>query len=254
MEPLPEVQDVARQLAALSLETVDLLEALGRVTDIALRLLPSCVGVSITVLVDGDPFTVTATSEAMATVDASQYLLDGPCVEGARSGEPVLVGDVLDEGRWQAFAQTAAAQGIRSSLSIPFRSPDGTLPGCLNLYAGEPGAFSGQAEVVAGMFGARLEDLVTNADLSFMTRHFASELPQRLLDQGKVSEAVEILVLNLGMSSLEARERLEYAASRAGDHSRPSRRHGRHPRHLRPPVGRDQHPVSGRHPEVQRAA
>lgn len=99
MEPLPEVQDVARQLAALSLETVDLLEALGRVTDIALRLLPSCVGVSISVLVDGDPFTVTATSEAMATVDASQYLLDGPCVGGARSGEPVLVGDVLDEGR-----------------------------------------------------------------------------------------------------------------------------------------------------------
>lgn len=66
------------------------------------------------------------------------------------------------------------------------------------------------------MFGARLEDLVTNADLSFMTRHLASELPQRLLDHGKVSEAVEILVLNLGMSSLEARERLEYAASRAG--------------------------------------
>lgn len=66
------------------------------------------------------------------------------------------------------------------------------------------------------MFGARLEDLLTNADLSFMTRHFASELPQRLLDHGKVSEAVEILVLNHGMSSLEARERLEYAASRAG--------------------------------------
>lgn len=107
-------------------------------TDIALRLLPSCVGVSITVLVDGDPFTVTATSEAMATVDASQYLLDGPCVEGARSGEPVLVGDVLDEGRWQAFAQTAAAQGIRSSLSIPFRSPDGTLPECLTCTPASP--------------------------------------------------------------------------------------------------------------------
>lgn len=216
MQPLPEVRDVAVQLSALGLETLDLVEALARLSDVAVRLLPSCVGVSITVLVDGDPFTVTATTEGIATVDASQYLTDGPCVEAARSGDRVRVLDVLDEDRWQAFAQTASVSGIRSSLSIPLRASGGSHPGALNLYASEADAFHGQEELLAEMFGARVQDLVTNADLSFMTRDFASELPQRLADHAKVNEAVGILVANRGMTAREARERLEYAAVHAG--------------------------------------
>ena len=216
MEPLPEVRAAATQLAALSDVTLDVVEQLENVSSLALMLLPSCVGVSITVLVEGDPFTVTATSPGIGAVDASQYLADGPCVAAASSGEPVQVEDVLDEQCWQEYAQTAAAHGIRSSLSVPLRREDGELVGALNLYASEPDAFSGRHALVADLFGAHVGDVVSNADLSFMTRDFARELPQRLQDHDKVSQAVGVLMASRGMSAAEARERLEYCAGRAG--------------------------------------
>lgn len=216
MEPLPEVRAAASQLAALSETTYDLMDQLAHVSSLAEALLPSCVGVSITVLVDGDPLTVSATSPEMSVLDAAQYLMDGPCVTAASSGEQVHVDDVLDEQRWQDYALTAAAHGVRSSLSVALRSHDGQRVGALNLYASEPDAFSGKHALVAELFGGHVEDVISNADLSFLTREFARELPQRLLEHDKVNQAVGVLMVNRGMSATQARERLAYAASRAG--------------------------------------
>lgn len=214
MEVVPEVRAAALQLAALSEHTLDLVPALEQVSALAVSVLPSMVGVSITVLVDGDPFTVTATGPEVAVVDASQYLTDGPCVAAARTGAQTSVDDVLDEERWQEYAQTAAVHGIRSSLSVPLRGADGGHLGALNLYASEPDAFAGKEARVAEVFGAHVEEVVRNADLSFMTLQAARELPQRLADHERVSQAVGVL-MSRGMDAAQARERLEYAAGHA---------------------------------------
>lgn len=214
MDVVPEVRAAALQLAALSEQTLDLVPALEQVAALAVAVLPSTVGVSITVLVDGDPFTVTATGPEVAVVDAAQYLTDGPCLSALRSGEQTGVDDVLDEQRWQEYAQTAAASGIRSSLSVPLRGTDGRHLGALNLYASEPDAFAGKEARVAEVFGAHVEEVVRNADLSFMTLQAARELPQRLADHERVSMAVGVL-MSRGMGATEARERLEYAAGHA---------------------------------------
>jgi GAF domain-containing protein len=140
VEVLPEVRAAAGRLAALADETLDLVQGLEAVSALALVLLPACVGVSITVVVDGDPFTVTATSEDVKVVDGTQYLDGGPCVASSESAEDVCVVDVLDEQRWQLYAQAAASNGIRSSLSMPLRSGSGDAIGALNLYASEAGA------------------------------------------------------------------------------------------------------------------
>ncbi|MFP5218966.1 MAG: GAF and ANTAR domain-containing protein [Actinomycetes bacterium] len=216
MEAIPEVRAAATRLAALSYETLDLVEGLEAVAGVAVAALPSVVGVSITVVVDGDPFTVTATSDEMAALDATQYIDGGPCTTAANQPETLIVDDVLDEQRWQLYAQAAAANGVRSSMSLPLRSSGEPLFGALNLYAGEPDAFRGKEAQLAELFGARVEDLVSNADLSFMTREHARELPQRLAEREQVNQAIRVLMDLHGWTAEEARERLDFAAGHAG--------------------------------------
>ena len=215
MEAIPEVRAAAARLAALSDETMDLVQSLEAVAGLAATLLPSVVGVSITVVVAGDPFTVTATSDDISALDATQYLAGGPCTDAAAAPDAVAVDDVLDERRWLLYAQAAAAHGVRSSLSLPLRGSGDTPFGALNLYASEPEAFHGKQALVAELFGARVNELVANADLAFMTREFARELPQRLDEHEQVNQAVGVLMGLHGWTEAQARERLDFAAAHA---------------------------------------
>lgn len=215
METIPEVRAAAVRLAALADETLDLVQGLEAVAGLAATLLPTVVGVSITVVVGGDPFTVTATSEDANALDATQYLGGGPCTDAATSADRVIVDDVLDERRWLLYAQAAAASGVRSSLSLPLRGSGDVPFGALNLYASEPEAFRGKEAQVAELFGARANELVMNADLSFMTREYARELPRRLDEHEQVNRAIGVLMGLHGWTKAEARERLDYAAGHA---------------------------------------
>lgn len=216
MEAIPEVREAADRLAAVADETLDLVQRLEAVSALALALLPSCVGVSLTVLVDGDPFTVTATPADIATLDAIQYLDGGPCVHAAATHEALIVDDVLDEPRWQLYGQAAAAAGVRSSMSLPIPRSGDVPAAALNLYASDPQAFHGVRAQVAALFGAHVGELVENADLSFMTREYARELPQRLDDHAQLTQAVDVLMSLRGGDAEGARERIRYAADRAG--------------------------------------
>lgn len=215
MDPIPEVREAAVRLTAVADETMDLVEQLQQVSALAVQLIPSCVGVSISVVVDGDPFTVTATAPEINVLDAVQYVDGGPCVDAATSAEPLRVDDLLDERRWQVFGQAAAAHGVRSSLSIPLHRSTGEPFGALNLYAGELDAFEGVDGRLADLFGVHVDQLVRNGDLSFLTREEARQLPQRLVEHERVNQAVGLLVDRRGWSTQEARERMELAAVNA---------------------------------------
>src|SRR5919107_458744 len=214
LEPIPESREAAAVLGERS-GGGDLLEGLQAVARAAVRLVPSRIGVSVTVVVDGEPSTLTATSEAVASVDAAQYLDGGPCVQAADTGEATAVDDVLDERRWQLFDCAASAQGVRSSLSMPFTVADAGLPGALNLYAADPNAFANQEEL-ARVFGVQVSDLVRNADLSFLTRDFARQLPDRLREEASIERAIGALATARGWDPAEAETRLRTAANQAG--------------------------------------
>jgi GAF domain-containing protein len=158
---------------------------------------------------------MSAVSEDASVLDASQYLDGGPCVD-ALDGGPVSVDDVLDEDRWRLYGQTATGMGIRASLSLPLRSKDDDVIGALNLYASDPGAFKGEESMLAEVFGARVSDLVTNADLTFMTRDWADELPERVEALELTLRAARALAARTGWAMEEARSRLADAAARAG--------------------------------------
>jgi len=215
VEPLPEVVAAVDRLSALTGDT-SVLDGLNALSHVAQSLVPSCVAVSLTLVVDGEPFTVTATSAELAVLDAAQYLEGGPCLDATASLTGVVVDDVLDEGRWHLYAQTAAARGIRSSMSVPLGGSGGTPPGAVNLYASKPQAFAGQEERLARAFQVPVEQLASNADLSFMTRDLARQLPERLEEKSVVDRAVGVLMGRNSWSPEHARTELRSAAQRAG--------------------------------------
>jgi len=215
MEPLPEVSAALGDLQGLLAEPGDLAAKLDAVATIAVGLVPSCVGVSLTVIIEGDPFTITATDAVAGVIDAAQYLDGGPCVDAAERGGHVTVDDVLDEDHWQLFQQASVTAGIRASLSLPVRDEAERVVGALNLYATEPDAFRDRADMLAGIFGASVEELVANADLSFRTREWARELPERVVAKVELEIAVGVLMAHRGWDAATSRERLREAAAHA---------------------------------------
>lgn len=215
MEPTEETRAAVEQLAGATGDT-QLLDRLLLWSRAAESLVPSCIGLSVTVVLDGDPFTLTATAPNLPVADAIQYLEGGPCVESSRAGDQVNVTDVLDEQRWQRFAAAAQRFGIRSSLSLPIGGSGSQPSGAVNIYASEPNAFVGREQALAAIFRAPAESLVSNADLSFMTLDFAQQLPRRLEERARVDLAVGKLVGVHGWTPAEARTRLNAAAAQAG--------------------------------------
>jgi len=215
MKPLPETDEALDEF--LEEEDSDLrrmLLDLGRRT---VHIVPSCVGLSLCLVHEGLTFTLVATSQEAAVIDAAQYLDGGPCVEVAAGGSPLDldIHDLLDEDRWTAFARASAAHGVRSTLSLPVER-DGQVVGGINLYAADPAAFRGKHEELAAQLGASAQGAVTNADLEFTTRALAVAAPTVLAEQREVDLAVGRTAAREGIDILAARHRLEAAAARAG--------------------------------------
>lgn len=149
MDPLPEVRAGLDRLSSALEEGTSLAGYLDGVAKVAEAIIPSCVGVSITIIPDGDPFTITATTPDATALDAVQNLDGGPCLEALETEELLGVDDLLDEGGSSCFGAAAASAEVRSSLSFPIRDIDGLISGGMNLYASDPHAFQGRERLRA---------------------------------------------------------------------------------------------------------
>lgn len=220
MDPIPETERAMGELEHVTGEA-GLLDALIDRADRARDLVPDLLGVSVARLQEGLTFTLVASDEDIAVLDALQYVGGGPCVEGARTGEvqvtwlPGSPGP-LDEETWRMFASGSAARGVRSTLTLPILDPSGTSVGSVNLYAGSARAFDDVHSQLAMLFGAWAAGAVANADLSFATRLDAVAAPGRLRDRATIAEAVDIIAREQGIERESAEQRLRTAAAQAG--------------------------------------
>ncbi len=215
VEPIPEtVQALAELDATLDEERLldQLLATIGR----ARRVVPGLVGVSLASREHGVTFTVVATSDEIAALDAVQYLSSGPCVEAIDNGHGIATPHgLLDEGHWQDFARASAARGIHSTLTLPVVSR-GEVVSTINLYGHRDETFNDKHRELAEVFGAWAPGAVTNADLSFSTRAQAELAPAHLRDTVVVDTATGILAAQRGLTVNDARAQLEDASRRAG--------------------------------------
>jgi GAF domain-containing protein len=216
LEPLPETEEALDEYLEGD-DDPDLRAVLVRLGRRAVELVPSCVGLSLGMVKDGLTFTLVATSEQVATIDAAQYLDGGPCVDVANGSDvlDVEIPDLLDEGRWSAFARTSAAHGVRSTLSLPIVRK-GELLGGVNLYAADPHAFEGRHEALALALGASAVGAVADADLEFTSRTRAIQTPAAMADLRTVDMAIGILAAREHTDVDTARAQLEDSATRAG--------------------------------------
>jgi GAF domain-containing protein len=218
MEPIPETLEAIAELDAL-LDDGTLLHELRRTATRAQDIAPGLAGVSVALRVHDLTFTLVASDEEIAALDAIQYLSSGPCVavveEGMRHGVATTADDLFSEARWQDLARATAAAGIHSTVTFPII--DGQeVTGSVNLYGHEEHTFDGLHAELADVFRAWAPGAVTNADLAFSTRRLAEKAPAQLREDALVDTAVGILAASREISFDSAREQLADSAARAG--------------------------------------
>jgi len=216
MEFLPHTKEALDEY--LTLADPDLESSLMTMGDSAARIVPDCVGLSLTLYDQDDlTFTLVASGLPLAEMDAMQHLEGGPGVPAVQDDEEPTedVEDLLDEERWALFARASAATGVASTLSLPVVDHDRVVGG-INLYASSADAFSGHHRDLATALGASAVGAVANADMAFESRHRAEQAPRQLHEQRLVEVATGILAAREGIDVEEARRRLLDAAERAG--------------------------------------
>ncbi len=216
MKPIPETVALLEEFGAYY--DAHLLEDLQSRAAAVGELVPELVGLSLAVVKDDVAFTLVATDETIAVLDAVQYLTGGPCVD-AMPAERVLEFDSElpdDEGQWQTFAQATSAKAVATTLTLPILDADKVVVGTINLYAGASGAFRGLHPEIAEIFHAWAPGAVTNADLPFSTRRTAEESPERFRATLRIENAVGLLMSARAVDAATARVLLEHAALRAG--------------------------------------
>ena len=86
MQPIPETIELAHELSRELDRDFDVLRHLQGVADKVQAVVPDCVGLSIAWLDRDVAFTLVASDEEIALLDAVQYLAGGPCVEAGDAG------------------------------------------------------------------------------------------------------------------------------------------------------------------------
>ena len=215
MRPIPQTVEAARDICAGTDD--DVLGGLQASADRIQEVVPDCVGLSVGWLIQGITFTLVASDEEIAVLDAFQYLEHGPSVEGVEYGQGVQVtsSDLMDEERWRLFAQATAAHAVRSTLTLPLTEGPQVV-GSANLYGASDHAFEGHHEELARILGASVSGVVRNADLTFSTRLLAQQTPQLLRDDYTLDLAAGFMAERLGIPPSLARRQIVDAADRAG--------------------------------------
>lgn len=96
------------------------------------------------VTADGHRGVVCATDDVSATIEDLQLTFgEGPCVDAATTGSPVLLPDLAQSPdvaveRWPAFMEGAAAAGVQAVFAFPLRVGAINV-GVLDLYRDQPG-------------------------------------------------------------------------------------------------------------------
>jgi hypothetical protein len=150
----------------------DVIELAQQLIDSTMALLPiAAAGILL-----GDPsgglHVFASSSEQSRLLELLQVEADvGPCLEAYRSGQPVLVENlVADAARWPAFAERADEYGFRSLVALPLRLRNERV-GALNLFLEGTGPMTsadvavGQALADVATIGILHQRILTRSEL-----------------------------------------------------------------------------------------
>ena len=202
---------VTKALLAIARDTID-----DRA--LAMRICRACVdgldvdGAAISLLTAG------AARQTLAATDATAELLEdlqftfneGACMEAARTGNPVLVGDLRHSGeveRWPMFAAAVLERSaVRAVFALPLQWGAVNL-GVLDLYRLQPGALD----------DAQLRDAIAAADAAALMmlglrtdpdQGGADWLDHAVANRAEVYQAAGMVSVQLDVTAAEALARM----------------------------------------------
>lgn len=168
----------------------------------------------ITLLEGQGPTTGAATSPAAAQLDAIQYRCNrGPCLDSYRLKVVTRIEATVTEARWPEFSRDAAAQGIRSTLSVPL-VVNGDEVGALNLYSSAEAGFDERDQETGSIFAEHASVTLANAQAYWRTEILRQNLEDAMSTRGVIDQAKGILMAREGLSADDAFERLRRASQR----------------------------------------
>ena len=204
MELLPQSREALDEYVTPSIDDV---EGLLRVIEgWAVRAVPECVALSVTLLDEDLTFTLV---DPEAGGEGRTPPRDQ---ERPRSAD--VADHALDEGGWADMARERAFDGIESTVCLPVVE-QGRAVLNIDLYASTAHAFHDRIDGLVAALGAWQAGAVTNADLGFETLRRAEAAPERLREQRLVDVAVGLVAARMGVTTEAALVLLRSAAESA---------------------------------------
>ena len=228
MELLPQSREALDEYVTAS---IDDMEGLLRVIEgWAVRSVPDCVALSVTLLDEDLTFTLVdreATSDPDREADLQRETAQagpGPPVSADlpdpsdHSGPSDVSGvdaHPLDELDWADMARERAFGAIASTVCLPVVE-EGRAVLNIDLYASTAHAFHDRIDGLVEALGAWQAGAVTNADLGFETLRRARHAPERLREQRLIDVAVGLVAARMAVTTDVAALMVSEAAERAG--------------------------------------
>ncbi|MEU2923617.1 GAF and ANTAR domain-containing protein [Streptomyces sp. NPDC007251] len=174
-------------------ETESLEDFLQSLADAAVEL-TAAEGAGVTIERDHRPLTVVSAGAVARQLDEKQYGQDdGPCLQSVRTGEEVVVDDMLTETRWGDYPAYAAACEIRSSVSLPIAARTHTA-GALNLYGGPPQAFENTDLSALRSMAAQATGAIALAQRIADAQAFADQMRTAMQSRSVIDQALGVVM------------------------------------------------------------
>jgi hypothetical protein len=143
---------------------------------------------------------VTADTEAIATLEREQEQeQDGPCMDALRSGEPVAVPDLTEQGaRWPHYTALAVRLGIVAVAAIPMRNA--ARIGVLDLYDTHTHDWSQGELATARVFTDIATAYVLHASELTRERRTVEQLQRALESRVVIEQAKGIVAADRGIT------------------------------------------------------
>ncbi|RLK22564.1 GAF domain-containing protein [Micromonospora sp. M71_S20] len=192
--PSTDAADAFAELGRIKLGEVGLDDVLQRVAELAKRVLPVPVGVSVTLVRGGTGHTAAFTDDVARDMDERQYAQGGgPCLDAAASGSVLSVPDLGAEDRWPDWAEQGRKAGVGSSVSVGLPIQEAVV-GALNVYAHTPHAFDDDAVAVLETFAAYAAVALANAQLYDSTATLARQMQEAMASRAVIEQAKGIIM------------------------------------------------------------
>ena len=187
--------------------------SLNRFVELAAWQVPACAGAHAAVWRDGEVVSAAATHPDLAELSDLQLTVgQGPLIAAADTGVPVSCPDTLDENRWPEYAQAALRRGVRCSVHLVRKLPQGAM--VLSLFGVRPGVLDADSNPMADTVAAFGGAMLANATAYGQAQRTASQLKDAVVTRPVVDQAKGILMHALGCDADEALRRLRQESQR----------------------------------------